>query len=46
MFQKICVTRGDIVQFIPFVHTFYAFEPLFYYHHDNCDGNTFSVRSH
>jgi hypothetical protein len=35
IFQKLCATNGDIIQFIPFVHTFYAFEsPLFYSHHN------------
>ncbi len=36
IFQKYYVTNGDIIQFIPFVHTFYAFEsPLFYSHHNH-----------
>jgi hypothetical protein len=35
IFQKLCATSGNIIQFIPFVHTFYAFEsPLFYSHHN------------
>ncbi len=29
------IAKGDIVQFFPFVHTFYSFEsPLFYSQHD------------
>jgi len=32
--QKVYTTSGDIIQFIPFVLTLYAFEsPLFYNHH-------------
>ncbi len=39
IFQKLCVVGGDIIQIIPFVHAFYAFEfPLFYNHH-NCEGD-------
>jgi hypothetical protein len=35
IFQELHATNGDIIQFIPFVHTFYAFEsPLFYNHHN------------
>jgi len=33
IFQKLCATCGDIIQFIPFVRAFYAFEsPLCYSH--------------
>jgi hypothetical protein len=36
IFQKIYVVGGDIMQFIPFVHAFYAFEfPLFYNHYNH-----------
>ncbi len=39
IFEKLCVTCGDIIQFIPLVRAFYAFEfPLFYSHH-NCESN-------
>jgi hypothetical protein len=39
IFQKLCATGGDIIQFIPLVRAFYAFEfPLFYSHH-NREGN-------
>ncbi len=36
IFEKNYVASGDIIQFIPFVHTFYAFEcPLFYSPHNH-----------
>jgi hypothetical protein len=45
IFHKLHATCGDIIQFIPFVHAFYAFEyPLFYNHH-NCDGNVTIIPS-
>jgi len=45
IFQKLHVTGGDIIQRIPFVHAFYAFEfPLFYTHH-NCEGNIMVIPS-
>ncbi len=45
MFQKLCTVGGDIIQLIPFVRAFYAFEsPLFYNHH-NCDGNVIIIPS-
>jgi hypothetical protein len=35
IFQKLRATSGDIIQLIPFVYAFYAFEsPLFYSHHN------------
>jgi hypothetical protein len=35
IFQKLHVASGDIMQLIPFVRAFYAFEfPLFYNHHN------------
>ncbi len=35
IFQELRAASGDIIQFIPFVHAFYAFEsPLFYNHHN------------
>jgi hypothetical protein len=39
IFQELRVATGDIIQLIPFVHAFYAFEsPLFYGHHNHeCD---------
>jgi hypothetical protein len=36
IFQKLCATSEDIIQLIPFVYAFYAFEsPLFYSHHNH-----------
>jgi hypothetical protein len=36
IFQEFRVAYGDIMQLIPFVHAFYAFEfPLFYSHHNH-----------
>jgi hypothetical protein len=41
IFQKLCATSGNIIQLIPFVHAFYAFEsPMFYfYNHYNHEGD-------
>jgi hypothetical protein len=45
IFQKLCAVGGNLIQFIPFVHAFYAFEsPLFYNHH-NCEGNIIIIPS-
>jgi hypothetical protein len=45
IFQKLCATSRDIIQFIPFVHTFYAFEsPLFNNHH-NHEGDVIVIPS-
>ncbi len=34
--SKLGATSGDIIQLIPFVHAFYAFEsPMFYNHHNH-----------
>jgi hypothetical protein len=45
IFQKLHVAGGNFIQFIPFVHVFYAFEsPLFYNHH-NCEGNIIVIPS-
>jgi len=36
IFQKLHGGSGDVMQLIPFVHAFYAFEfPLFYNHHNH-----------
>jgi len=37
--SKLCVVGGDIIQLIPFVHAFYAFESSMFYRNCNCDGN-------
>ncbi len=35
IFQDFCATSKDIIQLIPFVYAFYAFDsPLFYNHHN------------
>ncbi len=45
IFQELRVIGGDIIQHIPFVHAFYAFEsPLFYTHH-NCESNIMVIPS-
>jgi hypothetical protein len=45
IFQELHVASGDIVQLIPFVHAFYAFEfPLFYSHH-NREGDVIVILS-
>ncbi len=45
IFQKLCTTSGDIIQLIPFVRVFYAFEsPLFYSHH-NREGEVMVIPS-
>jgi len=45
IFQELQVASGNIMQLIPFVHAFYAFEfPLFYNHH-NCDDNVVVIPS-
>jgi hypothetical protein len=35
IFQELCVVGGDIMQFIPFVRAFYAFEFSLFYSHCN-----------
>jgi hypothetical protein len=35
IFQKLYATGGDIIQLIPFVRAFYAFEYLVFYSHCN-----------
>jgi hypothetical protein len=45
IFQELCVVGGDIIQFIPFVRAFYAFEsPLFYTIH-NREGDVIIIPS-
>jgi len=39
IFQELHVVGGNIIQFIPFVHAFYAFESPFFYSHCNCEGD-------
>ncbi len=37
--QKLRAIGGDIIQLIPFVHAFYAFESLMFYNHRNREGD-------
>jgi hypothetical protein len=39
IFQKLCGASGDIIQLIPFVHAFYAFEYPLFYNHRNHEGD-------
>jgi hypothetical protein len=39
IFQELCATCGDIIQLIPFVRAFYAFESPLFYNHRNCEGD-------
>jgi hypothetical protein len=39
IFQKLYVAGGDIMQLIPFVHAFYAFESPLFYNHRNHEGD-------
>jgi hypothetical protein len=45
IFQELCVTSGDIIQFIPFVCAFYAFESPLFYNHCNCEGDVTIIPS-
>jgi len=38
IFQKLHATSGDIIQLIPFVYAFYAFESILVYNHHNHEG--------
>jgi hypothetical protein len=45
IYQKLCTTNENIMQLIPFVRAFYAFEfPMFYSHH-NCEGDVTIILS-
>jgi hypothetical protein len=39
IFQKLCIVGGDIIQFIPFVRAFYAFETPLFYNQRNHEGD-------
>jgi hypothetical protein len=39
IFQELHATSGDIIQFIPFVCVFYAFESHLFYSHRNREGD-------
>jgi hypothetical protein len=42
IFQELRVASGDIMEFIPFVCAFYAFEFPLFYNHCNCEGDVTS----
>jgi hypothetical protein len=42
IFQKLHATSGDIIQFISFVHAFYAFEFLLFYNHYIHEGRCYN----
>ncbi len=44
-FQEICAAHGDIIQFIPFVRLFYAFESPPFYNHHNGEGDVTIILS-
>jgi hypothetical protein len=43
IFEKIHVTSENIMQIIPFVHAFYAFEYPLFYNHYNCEGDVIII---
>jgi len=45
IFQELHVVGGDIIQLIPFVHAFYAFESPLFYSHYNHDGDVMVIPS-
>jgi hypothetical protein len=45
VFQKLHVTSGDIIQFIPFVHVFYAFESHMFYSRHNRESDVTIIPS-
>ncbi len=45
IFRKLHASGENIIQFLPFVHAFYAFESLLFYNHYNHDGNVMVIPS-
>jgi len=45
IFQKLCVVGGDIIQLIPFIYAFYAFESPLFYSHYNCESEVMVIPS-
>jgi hypothetical protein len=43
IFQEFRVTCGNIIQFIPFVYAFYAFESPLFYNHCHCEGDVIII---
>jgi hypothetical protein len=45
IFQKLHAIGREIIQFIPFVHAFYAFESPLFYHHYSCESDVIIIPS-
>ncbi len=45
IFEKVHAASEDIIQLIPFVHAFYAFESPLFYNHYNCEGDVTIIPS-
>jgi hypothetical protein len=45
IFQELCVARRNIMQLIPFIHAFYAFEFFLFYCHRNHEGDVIVIPS-
>ncbi len=45
IFQEIYVANGDIIQLMPFVCAFYAFDFLLFYNHHNCENEVTVIPS-
>jgi len=43
IFQELRAACWDIIQCIPFVHAFYAFESPLFYSHCNCEGDVIII---
>jgi hypothetical protein len=43
IFQELCASSGDIIQLIPFVHTFYALESFVFYNHHNRESDVIII---
>jgi len=43
IFEELCATNGGIIQIIPFVCTFYAFEFPLFYNHYNREGDVIVI---
>jgi hypothetical protein len=45
IFQEFCTIGGDIIQLIPFICAFYAFEYFMFYSHCNHEGDVTIIPS-
>jgi len=45
IFQELRAAGGDIIQFIPFVRAFYAFESPLFYNHRTSEGDVIIITS-